>query len=711
MKKVFALLLAALMVMTAVAAFADDGVFTGESSGYNGPITAEVTIEGGKIVALTLTGDGETPAIGGEALKTLTDAIVGAGTIDGVDAVTGASWTSAGVFGAIKNALGIEEEVAETEAVSATASALRHGLGVVVTPRLGPGKDDQDVPVYSFNVVVSYVVADAEDRIVDLETDILEIITPNHDGAEDNVLAGWPGATYNNDSDGDGKVDGIFEQTTENFSADLVNWKTKRGLGDGYKMNSGTWTSEMDAFEAFFKGKTAAELQDFFARQCSDANGRVIRATATSEEDLAKWNVLTEDEQASVDALSGATMSLSDAHGDILGAIVKALDNLQPIDAADVASLGLGVVVTPRLGPGKDDQDVPVYSFNVVVAGTLLDAAEKIVAAREDILEIITPNHDGVNDNVFVGWPGQSYNSDNDGDGKVDGVAEQTPETFTAILKAFRTKRDLGDLYKMNSGTWESEMDAFEDFFKGQSIDELLDFFARQCSDSNGRIIRSTSTNEADLAKWNELTADEQAIVDTLTGATMSLSDAHGDILGALAAAVKNAKQSEIIVADTYTSASNTKTVLNGDALKDAEAELVAKSSLLSTANEAKAEGYQPKEGTVTAQIMSINTDGSVGLSTISEWKYEDGKAYVKLTHGQNALNLAEVGKTGTLLVKGDAAVYLLHLTTEAVDVLEYSEETAGNFDQFYSGAANALNEYDITFNVNAIEQSFALIF
>lgn len=162
---------------------------------------------------------------------------------------------------------------------------------------------------------------------------------------------------------------------------------------------------------------------------------------------------------------------------------------------------------------------------------------------------------------------------------------------------------------------------------------------------------------------------------------------------------------------DAYTSASMTKTVLQGDDLAAAEAELAAKSSLLSTADEAAAEGYTPKEGTSTAQIMSINPDGSVGLSTISEWKYEGGKAWVKLTQGQNALNLATVGATGTLLVKGEGPTYLLHLKTTDVTVLEYSEETAGQFDQYYSGAANALNEYDLTFDVATIEQSFALMF
>ena len=162
---------------------------------------------------------------------------------------------------------------------------------------------------------------------------------------------------------------------------------------------------------------------------------------------------------------------------------------------------------------------------------------------------------------------------------------------------------------------------------------------------------------------------------------------------------------------DAYTSASSTKTVLTGEALLAAEKILVAQSSLLSSANEAKAEGYVAKQGASTAQIMSINPDGSVGLSTISEWKYEDGKAYVRLTQGQNALNLAEAGATGTLLVKGQGAFYLLHLKTVEVTVLEYSEETAGQFDQYYSGAANQLNEYDITFEVSTIEQTFALMF
>ena len=548
MKRALSVLLCVIMVMTTAVVFAEDGAFTGTADGYGGPITAEVTVEGGKITALTLTGEQETPGIGAAALPVLTEAILAAGGVDGVDGVSGATWTSKGVFAAVNNALGAEEEAAAEETAAVSTSGLTHGLGVVVTPRLGPGKDDQEVPVYSFNVVMAYVVADAGGRIVDLEVDILEIINPNHDGAEDNYLAGWPGSTWNEDKDADGKVDGVFEQNDENFVAGMAGWKTKRQLGSAYKMNSGTWEQEMDIYEGFFRGMTVEEITAFAAKHCSDRNGRPIFAGTTNEQDLEKWNALTPEEQAEVDAITGATMSLSDAHGDLLGAIANAMANQVPVAAADVAGVGLGVVVTPRLGPGKDDQDVPVYSFNVVMAGALFDAEGAVVAAREDILEIITPNHDGAEDNVFIGWPGQQYNSDDDGDGKVDGIAEQTPETFTSMLPAFRTKRALGSAYKMNSGTWEQEMDIFEGFFAGMTVEEIRAFHTRYGSDRNGRFIFPGSTNEQDLAKWNALTEEEQGAVDALTGATMSLTDAHGDLLGALEAAWKAVKPCAITV-------------------------------------------------------------------------------------------------------------------------------------------------------------------
>ena len=142
---------------------------TGEAEGYKGPVTAEVTVEDGKIVDLKLTGEKETPEIGGIAMEVLQQAIIDAGTIEGVDGVAQATWTSNAVFAAIRSAMGLEEEAAgEAEVEAVTASGLSHGVGVVSTPRLGPGSDAEGVGVYSFNEVIAYAIVDSDKRIVDL---------------------------------------------------------------------------------------------------------------------------------------------------------------------------------------------------------------------------------------------------------------------------------------------------------------------------------------------------------------------------------------------------------------------------------------------------------------------------------------------------------------------------------------------------------------
>ena len=92
--------------MKMAAGGAEVTVVSGEAQGFGGPIQAEVTIAGDKIIDLTLTGEGETPEIGGTAMTELKDAIVAAQTLDGIDAVSGATISSEGVFAAIKAAMG-----------------------------------------------------------------------------------------------------------------------------------------------------------------------------------------------------------------------------------------------------------------------------------------------------------------------------------------------------------------------------------------------------------------------------------------------------------------------------------------------------------------------------------------------------------------------------------------------------------------------------
>ena len=81
---------------------------TGEGEGYGGTITVEVTMAGDRILDLQLTGADETPEIGGAAITALQDEILEKQSLDGVAAVSGATWTSDGVFDAIRSAMGEE---------------------------------------------------------------------------------------------------------------------------------------------------------------------------------------------------------------------------------------------------------------------------------------------------------------------------------------------------------------------------------------------------------------------------------------------------------------------------------------------------------------------------------------------------------------------------------------------------------------------------
>lgn len=523
---------------------------TGQAEGYGGPISVTVTAAGDRIIDLEITGSDETPDIGGTAISSLRTAIVENQGLDGVDAVSGATWTSNGVFDAIRTAMGeaVEEDTALASQEEIQASELTHGLGFYSNGRLGPGSDDQGTGVYSFNEVVAYVLFDNEGTILDLEVDQLEVATPNYDGESMPGLTGFPGQSYNADTDHDAVVDTVLEQTEDSFLADVDSWQTKRERGSSYKLNSGTWTDEMDIFEEYFKGMTVDQLQDWYSKYCSDVNGRPLFGTSENEEDIAKYEALSDEDKAGLDAISGATMSLNDSHGNILGAILKAYDNRRPVEAEKISKIGLGITNTGRLGPGSDDQDVGVYSFNTQASGVCYDGDGRIAAVYTDVMEVATPNYDGESMPGLTGFPGQSYNADEDHDAVVDTVLEQTEDSFLAQIDSWQTKRERGSSYKLNSGTWTDEMNIFENFFVGMTTEEVSQWFADYCSDVNGRPLFGASENEEDIAKYEAFTDEEKSSLDAISGATMSLRDAHGDILGSIEKAWTNAKDTNITV-------------------------------------------------------------------------------------------------------------------------------------------------------------------
>lgn len=81
-----------------------DGKYTGSANGYGGKITVTVTIKNKKIVKIHIdSAPGETTSFFNRA-KTLTDLMIRQQSTD-VDAVSGATYSSKGIIGAVKNAL------------------------------------------------------------------------------------------------------------------------------------------------------------------------------------------------------------------------------------------------------------------------------------------------------------------------------------------------------------------------------------------------------------------------------------------------------------------------------------------------------------------------------------------------------------------------------------------------------------------------------
>jgi len=168
---------------------------------------------------------------------------------------------------------------------------------------------------------------------------------------------------------------------------------------------------------------------------------------------------------------------------------------------------------------------------------------------------------------------------------------------------------------------------------------------------------------------------------------------------------------------DAYSSATEQtmKSMLTGDAFKAAAKAIEAGSADLANLATSKAPGYTAPKSYL-ANVMSANPDGSVGISTISQWQYiasefSEDHVILQLTWGQNAINLAEVGKRGSLFipgvsVSGKSYRFLIHLKVVNVEELKYSDEAfnAGLFNAYYSGAPGKKTQYTITCEVLAIE-------
>jgi uncharacterized protein with FMN-binding domain len=82
----------------------EDGIYIGRAQGYGGLITVQVTVEGGQIVSIEiLSADGETTSFFNRAVGVI-DSVLTRQTWE-VDTISGATYSSRGILGAIENAL------------------------------------------------------------------------------------------------------------------------------------------------------------------------------------------------------------------------------------------------------------------------------------------------------------------------------------------------------------------------------------------------------------------------------------------------------------------------------------------------------------------------------------------------------------------------------------------------------------------------------
>ena len=110
MKKILAILIAAILVLPVLTGMAcaesalTDGTYSAEQQGFGGPVKVEITIEGGQITGVAITGDSETEGVGAAALEPLAGQVKEAQSA-AIDGVAGATVTSGAVKAAVAEIL------------------------------------------------------------------------------------------------------------------------------------------------------------------------------------------------------------------------------------------------------------------------------------------------------------------------------------------------------------------------------------------------------------------------------------------------------------------------------------------------------------------------------------------------------------------------------------------------------------------------------
>ena len=105
-RQLMAVSLSAALSIQGAAAVWEDGVYQDKAAGYGGDVILTVTIRNGKIESLTTENTGgEKSEYYQKAEQALTDAILSANGIEGVDTVSGATGTSESILNAMQGVL------------------------------------------------------------------------------------------------------------------------------------------------------------------------------------------------------------------------------------------------------------------------------------------------------------------------------------------------------------------------------------------------------------------------------------------------------------------------------------------------------------------------------------------------------------------------------------------------------------------------------
>ena len=331
-----------------------------------------------------------------------------------------------------------EKDSGEVANETMEVKELYHGFALTNFDRHFPEQDENGEDVFSFNQIAVNALFDEEGRIVDLLVDQVEVGSDN--------------------SKVDSKLTGLVGQggaTEETFTEEVNNWKTKRELGEDYKLESGTWAEQMDAYQDLFIGKTLNEVVETYQTYFSDLTGKPLDGESENLVDNEKYEKLSEEDKTLLtDLTTSATMSINDNHGNIVMAIRNAAKNKEKVDVKSLKELGLGYASNGHVS-GE------VSNINEVFVNNLIDEDGKIASIFIDQLRVTSPNNENDYLPMFFGFPGK---------GSEDVEAN---EATLELVRSWKTKRSLGEDYKLESGTWSEQMDKIQEELVGKTKDEV----------------------------------------------------------------------------------------------------------------------------------------------------------------------------------------------------------------------------------------------